>query len=171
MDREPWRAAIHGVAKSGTWLSDWTELILWHKWTYLQNRNILTDIEHRLVLAKEARGGGGMEWEFGISRCELLYVRWINNKVLLYSTGNYTQYPLINHNGKEWKKRNKWPNYQETVCPHSSREFLSSVCFYLFICSFLNRMEFFLRLRSCWVSWPHQLGKYLLHSTFFFYCQ
>ena len=26
MDREPWRAAIHGVAKSQTWLSDWTEL-------------------------------------------------------------------------------------------------------------------------------------------------
>ena len=27
MDRETWRAAIHGVAKSWTWLSDWTELI------------------------------------------------------------------------------------------------------------------------------------------------
>ena len=26
MDREVWRAVIHGVAKSGTWLSDWTEL-------------------------------------------------------------------------------------------------------------------------------------------------
>ena len=26
MDREAWRAAIHGVAKSLTWLSDWTEL-------------------------------------------------------------------------------------------------------------------------------------------------
>ena len=28
MDREAWRAAIHGVAKSWTRLSDWTELIL-----------------------------------------------------------------------------------------------------------------------------------------------
>ena len=27
-----------------------------------------------------------------------------NNKVLLYSTGNYTQSPGINHNGKEYKK-------------------------------------------------------------------
>ena len=26
MDREAWRALIHGVAKSRTWLSDWTEL-------------------------------------------------------------------------------------------------------------------------------------------------
>ena len=27
MDREAWRAAVHGVAKSQTWLSDWTEPI------------------------------------------------------------------------------------------------------------------------------------------------
>ena len=27
IDRETWRAAIHGIAKSWTWLSDWTELI------------------------------------------------------------------------------------------------------------------------------------------------
>ena len=27
MDREPWRASVHGVAKSQIWLSDWTELI------------------------------------------------------------------------------------------------------------------------------------------------
>ena len=26
MDREVWHAAVHGVAKSQTWLSDWTEL-------------------------------------------------------------------------------------------------------------------------------------------------
>ena len=28
MDREAWRAVIHGVAKSQTWLRDWTELTL-----------------------------------------------------------------------------------------------------------------------------------------------
>ena len=26
MDREAWRATVHGVTKSRTWLSDWTEL-------------------------------------------------------------------------------------------------------------------------------------------------
>ena len=49
-------------------------------------------------------GWGGMDWVFGISRCKLLYTEWINNKILLYSTGNYIQYPVINHNGKEYKK-------------------------------------------------------------------
>ena len=65
------------------------------------NRNRLMDIENRLVVAKGEGAGRGMEWEVGISRCKLLYIEWINNKVLLY-TGNYIQYPMINHNGKEY---------------------------------------------------------------------
>ena len=31
MDREAWRAAVHGVSKSRTWPSDWTELPLGRK--------------------------------------------------------------------------------------------------------------------------------------------
>ena len=38
---------------------------------------------------------------FGTSWCKLLYIEGINNKVPLYSTGKYLQYPVINHNGKE----------------------------------------------------------------------
>ena len=45
-----------------------------------------------------------MDWESGISRWKLLYREWINNKVLLYSTGNSTQYPEINIMGKNMKK-------------------------------------------------------------------
>ena len=40
-----------------------------------------------------------MEWEVGVSRCKLLYIKWINNRVILYSTENYIQYPMINYNG------------------------------------------------------------------------
>ena len=35
MDREAWHAVIHGVAKSWTWLSDWTEL----NWGYTVGPN------------------------------------------------------------------------------------------------------------------------------------
>ena len=35
MDREAWRAVIHGVAKSWTWLSDWTELYICYEITSL----------------------------------------------------------------------------------------------------------------------------------------
>ena len=61
---------------------------------------------HREQTSGCQEGGcwGGMEWEVGVSRCKLLYIEWINSKVLLYSTGNYIQYPMINHNGKEHRK-------------------------------------------------------------------
>ena len=39
-----------------------------------------------------------------ISRCSLLYTRWIKNKALLYSTGSYIWRPAIPHNGKEYIK-------------------------------------------------------------------
>ena len=40
MDREAWRAAIHGVAKNWTWLSDWTEL----NWKFIcWNPNLQND--------------------------------------------------------------------------------------------------------------------------------
>ena len=37
MDKEAWRATIHGVAKSRTWLSNWTEL----NWTVCLNYKCL----------------------------------------------------------------------------------------------------------------------------------
>ena len=61
----------------------------------LQNRSRVTDIENRLVVAEVEEGA--VDWEFGNSR--QLHIEWINKKVLLYSIGNYIQYPVINHNG------------------------------------------------------------------------
>ena len=43
MDREAWRAAIHGVAKSQTRLSNWTELN-WVKGTFFSEMNEEVDI-------------------------------------------------------------------------------------------------------------------------------
>ena len=37
-----------------------------------------------LWLPRRKGDGGGMDWEFEISRCKLLHIGWINNKALLY---------------------------------------------------------------------------------------
>ena len=69
-----------------------------------RTQNNIRDIENRLVIAKAEAGGRGKTWKFGISRCKLVYIEWINNKLLLYSTGNCIQYPVRNRNGKEYEK-------------------------------------------------------------------
>ena len=40
-----------------------------YKWTYLKNSKRLTDLENQLWLPGVLEGG--MDWEFGISRCKL----------------------------------------------------------------------------------------------------
>ena len=69
------------------------------------------------MVAGEGRGGRGegMDWEFGISRCKLLYIEWIKNKVLLYSTGNCTQYFVITCKGKEPEK--EYLSIYISICP------------------------------------------------------
>ena len=53
------------------------------------------------------QGGGGWEKD-GVGGCgqqmQTITYRMDKQQVLLYSTGNYIQYPMINHNGKEYKK-------------------------------------------------------------------
>ena len=55
------------------------------------------------MVAKGEGSGGGMYGEFEISRCKLLYIEWISNKVLLHTSGNYIQYPVVSHHGKEYE--------------------------------------------------------------------
>ena len=39
---------------------------------------------------QRGRERGGINWKYGINRCTLLYIKQVNNKDLLYSTGNYS---------------------------------------------------------------------------------
>ena len=45
MDRETWRAAVHGVAKSRRWMSDWTEL----NWCWKKKLKLLTNLEKNSI--------------------------------------------------------------------------------------------------------------------------
>ena len=71
------------------------DLVKYRLWQFKYNTNehiyeTDSDMENRLV--GKVCGGvswGGKDWEFGISRCKLVYREWINNKALLCSTRNY----------------------------------------------------------------------------------
>ena len=52
-------------------------------------------MENRRVVAKGVEGESEMDEEFGIRKCKLLHTGWLNNKVLLCSTGKYIQYPVM----------------------------------------------------------------------------
>ena len=67
------------------------------------------------VIVKEKGTWKRTDWEFGISRYRLLYREWIN-KVLLYSTGCYSQYPVINLNGKYTKTMPIFICITESLC-------------------------------------------------------
>ena len=53
MDREDWRAAIHGVAKSQTRLSDWTELntLIKDKKSHQQNNRNLSNLDPKKFIS------------------------------------------------------------------------------------------------------------------------
>lgn len=64
--------------------------------------------QNRLRLPRR-RGWGRDAVEARASKYKLLYAEWISNKVLLQSTENYVQYPMINcHDGKEYIQKRKY---------------------------------------------------------------
>ena len=50
-----------------------------HRWTYLQSRNRITDVENKLMVIK----GGGTTWEIGIDIYTLLCIKWASQVVLV----------------------------------------------------------------------------------------
>ena len=56
----------------------------WHRWTYLQNTSWFTGRENSFMVAKGGAKQGLGDWG---GRCKLLHLEWINNKILMYSTG------------------------------------------------------------------------------------
>ena len=71
---------------------------------YLQKQKQIQRHREQIVVPRGKEGAGRTDSVFGISRCKLLYIGWINKKVLLRNTRNHIQLPVINHNGKEYKK-------------------------------------------------------------------
>ena len=63
----------------------------WYKWTYLKNRHRLTDLENELIVASGEGRREGIVRDFGINIFIPLYLKWVTNKDLLYSTGNSVQ--------------------------------------------------------------------------------
>ena len=56
-------------------------------------------------ILRSVNGWKGKGGTMSLRHCPLtIHTGWANNKALLYSKGNYSQYLEINHNGKEYKK-------------------------------------------------------------------
>ena len=55
------------------------------------NRSRLTDLENQTYRCRGEVSGEGIAREFGMDMYTMLYLKWINNKDLLCSTGNSAQ--------------------------------------------------------------------------------
>ena len=62
----------------------------------LSTEKKIMDMENRLMVAKRA---GWERLGIWVSRCKLLDLEWISNKILLYSTGNSIQSLVVEHDG------------------------------------------------------------------------
>ena len=61
-------------------------------------------------------GVGGINQEFGINIYTLPFIKQVNNKDVLYNTGNYIQYLIITYNGKESEKEYIYVYITESLC-------------------------------------------------------
>ena len=88
MDRKAWRAAVHGVAKSHTWLSDWTELNLYKHFSFtaflfhLTLLSLLSLATGHLTIPKEHQWTTGWKWP-NVSSCPALQPQGLSPARLL----------------------------------------------------------------------------------------
>ena len=47
-----------------------------------------------------------MDWGFEVGRCKQLHLEWKSNEVLLYGRGNFIQSPGIEHDKRQYEKKN-----------------------------------------------------------------
>ena len=57
-----------------------------------------------------------MDWELGVNRCKLLLLEWRSNEILLYSTGNYIQSLVMEHDGRFFEKKNVYLCMTGSLC-------------------------------------------------------
>ena len=62
------------------WSASFEQKWTWTSFQKLPKAKCYLETDH---CPSSCKDGGRMEWEFGVSRCKLLYRQWLNNKVLL----------------------------------------------------------------------------------------
>ena len=75
---------------------------IWYKWTCLPKRNRCTDFDYEILVTRGKRWGEGIIREFQINMNTLLYLKWITNKALLYSTESSAQCYVADWMGGEF---------------------------------------------------------------------
>ena len=97
MDREAWRAAVHGVAKSWTWLSDWTEL---NQILKIYPNYFLTTGETSTETGKAPVKSISLDLQIStvvVETGEFLSPEWFSFPIFLSSSSFFTQPPFEFH--------------------------------------------------------------------------
>ena len=91
--------------KTAIWYYLYVKSKKWHKWTYLQNRNRLINLENKLLVTGDEGREGGTDWEFGTDMDTPLYLKC----------------PSIKNQKKKYVHHGvKWTGLRVMVCPFLS---------------------------------------------------
>ena len=78
-------------------------------------------------------GRSGMDWEFGVSRCKLLHLEWLEKEVLLYSTANYIQSTGTDHAGKKHFKKRMYIHTYTYIYICKTMYICKHICVYIYM--------------------------------------